>query len=622
MSKWLISSLMMFIIFTAWTFKNIWFSYEMLNESNILLQALSGLGLTMLLASIFLFSSRKINYIFSIFLYALVSILLYGDVVYERYYNDILSIKLLEQAGQAAEVGNSIVTLIQSQDIIYFMDLILLIILLSILLLTNKEPKRKSIKLATAAFCTGILGISSLTIFTIEAQYSNQYKVAKAGMLPAHIFNATKTLDENRVAPVLSKDTSIKELDEIKTYFNEKQKSQLRSPYYGIAKGKNLIIVQAESLNDFVINKKIAGQEITPNLNKLIKNSFYYNNIYTQIGKGNTSDAEFVVNNSLFPPKDTSGYKGYVDGVFQSLPQILDTAGYYVTASHGNRPEFWNRKAAYPAQGFEEFYSTNHPDIDASHKLGMGISDQSIFSQMTDIYKKQSERGNFFGFIITLSQHRPFELPDEYQYLDLPNKFNDTAVGDYLQSSKYADDALGDFIKKLKESGLWEETVFVYYGDHYGLLPDKSKQLKNLLGVKFDRKEMFNIPLIIHYPGQEVGETKDIIGGMVDIAPTVISLLGIKQDLYQVGVDLNSKEQGFVGFRHGFPTYSYFSDNYDFTMSPTGEFEQGSCIKVSSGKEVDVQNCREGYERIKKGIKMSDRLLENDLIKILRDGKL
>ncbi|MFP3338857.1 LTA synthase family protein, partial [Micrococcus sp. SIMBA_131] len=125
---------------------------------------------------------------------------------------------------------------------------------------------------------------------------------------------------------------------------------------FGMGENKNLVIVQGESLNDFVIGLKVNGEEITPNLNELIQKSHYFTNIYTQIGKGNTSDAEFIVNNSLFPAEKESGYSAYENAAFQSLPILLNEEAYRTSVAHGNDPDFWNRKAAYPAQGFDEFY--------------------------------------------------------------------------------------------------------------------------------------------------------------------------------------------------------------------------------------------------------------------------
>jgi phosphoglycerol transferase MdoB-like AlkP superfamily enzyme len=380
-------------------------------------------------------------------------------------------------------------------------------------------------------------------------------------------------------------------------------------------------MIQAESLNDFVVNLKVNGQEITPHLNEFIKENSYYPNTYLQIGRGNTSDAEFVANNSLYPSKKDGAYRTYEKGVFQSLGQIFKKEGYLTSAAHGNSPDFWNRKNAYPAQGFDIFYSKDHPEIDDSKILGLGIDDKNFFKQMVGIWEKQDKKGKpFYSFLITLSNHRPFELPKEFQQLDLPSHFDDTPVGDYLQNVHYADEAFGQLIAGLKKDGLYEKTVIVYYGDHYGLIPENAEQLKKDLGIDFNKKEMFNIPLVIHRPGQ-TPEVNDVIASQMDIAPTVTSLFGIEQPLYQLGYDLNVKKEGYVGFRHEITPFSFFSDKYDFVMSLDGVFKNGVCTDAKTGQKVDVEKCRNNYNRVQYEVELSDFLLQYDSIEKLRNQK-
>ncbi len=145
------------------------------------------------------------------------------------------------------------------------------------------------------------------------------------------------------------------DLEELKdrTYLEE-------GKYTGIGKGKNLIVIQVEALQNFVINHYYHGQEITPNLNKLIREqgSLYFDRYYQLIGRGgNTSDAEFVSNNSLYPSMDEPTYSQYEGNTFYGLPWVLRENGYTVWAFHGYEKEFWNRERAYVNQGFQRFIS-------------------------------------------------------------------------------------------------------------------------------------------------------------------------------------------------------------------------------------------------------------------------
>ena len=100
-----------------------------------------------------------------------------------------------------------------------------------------------------------------------------------------------------------------------------------------MAEGRNVFIIQVEALQNFVIGTSYEGQEIMPNLNAMIANdTIYFNNYSYQIGGGNTSDAEFAVNNSLFAPESEAAYVKYENNDFYGLPFLLKNSGY--TGAH------------------------------------------------------------------------------------------------------------------------------------------------------------------------------------------------------------------------------------------------------------------------------------------------
>ncbi len=152
-----------------------------------------------------------------------------------------------------------------------------------------------------------------------------------------------------------------------------------KGKHTGIGKGKNLIVIQVEALQNFPLNRFYDGQEITPNLNKFIDDSstIYFDNYYQQIGRGNTADAEFVSNNSLYPSMEDPTYKQYYGNTFYGLPWILRDNGYTAWVFHGYEKEFWNRERAYPNQGFQRFISEE--DYDIVESIGFGITDEEFF---------------------------------------------------------------------------------------------------------------------------------------------------------------------------------------------------------------------------------------------------
>ena len=139
--------------------------------------------------------------------------------------------------------------------------------------------------------------------------------------------------------------------------------------------------------------------------------------------------------------------------------------GYRAFAVHGFEGDFWNREAAYPYQGFEDYISME--DLDQDEIIGMGISDKSMFRQLVKLLKDQVTP--FFSFVITLTNHHPYILDEEFHSIELLDEDADTRFGDYLQTVRYTDEAIGQFIDDLKAAGLYDNTVIALYGDHHGL---------------------------------------------------------------------------------------------------------------------------------------------------------
>ncbi|MFC7373064.1 LTA synthase family protein [Fictibacillus iocasae] len=613
-----------FILIGGWTFKNIYFATDMVGGAHKKGILLSSAGLALILVAPLVIRVNKKMYAITFFLYALLSFVLYADVVYQRYYHSLLSVEMLGQAGQAKAVNDSVISLMRNSDYLYALDVALLLLLFFYPLKKmdyKREGYRFSILFVFFVFGIGVMKYTYMSI--VQDSYTEQLKAAKVGVLSTHISETYKSyMEKAAAAAAFNSEDNVKQLKKFEKELRKRQDTQKDSPYFGDAKGSNLLVIQAESLNDFVVNLKVDDQEITPHLNAFIKESSYYPNTYLQIGRGNTSDAEFVANNSLYPSKKDGAYRTYENGVFQSLAQILKREGYQTSAVHGNVADFWNRKNAYPAQGYDVFYSKEHPKIDDSSQVGLGISDSSMFQQMLPIWKEQDKNGSFYSFFVTLSNHRPFELPAEHQKLKLPEKMNNTPVGHYLQNVHYADVAFGELLDGLKKEGLYDNTVIAFYGDHYGLIPENADQLKAFIDVDFTKKEMFNIPLVIHRPTQTEGEVNEVVASQMDVAPTLTSLLGIEQPLYQLGYDLSVKKEGYVGFRHEITPYSFFSESVDFEMSLDGVFENGKCTDAKTGDRVDPEKCRPYYKRVQKEVEISDFLLQYNGIEQLRDGKL
>ncbi|MDD3169158.1 MAG: LTA synthase family protein, partial [Eubacteriales bacterium] len=237
---------------------------------------------------------------------------------------------------------------------------------------------------------------------------------------------------------------------------------QKNGELFGIAKDKNLIVIQMEAMQNMLIGRRYNGREITPNLNRLIREqgSIYFDNFYQQIGSGNTSDAEFAINNSLMGSIESFTYQLYQDNYLKGLPWILKDEGYRTAVFHGYDKTFWNRENMYPVIGFDTYISSDQLINDHIEGIGggniVGISDHAFFQQSVEYLKQMdAEPMPFYSFLITLSSHNPFYLPEELKGLDLLPRDKDNIVGNYLNAEHYADRCLGEFLELLKEEGLY-----------------------------------------------------------------------------------------------------------------------------------------------------------------------
>ncbi len=392
--------------------------------------------------------------------------------------------------------------------------------------------------------------------------------------------------------------------------------------YTGIGKDKNLIVIQVEALQDFVINRYYFGQEITPNLNRLVKDnsSIYFDNYFQLVGRGNTSDAEFVSQNSLHPSMNEPTYIQYGDNTFYGLPWLLRDNGYTPWVFHGYEREYWNRNNAYVNLGFERYIAEDNFQFEDI--AGFGIKDEDFLDQSMEYIKELDGINDnpFYAFLITLTSHTPFYMPEEDQHLVLMEEHKNTILGDYLQSIHYVDKELGKFIDNLKEEGLYDNTVIALYGDHFAISStvDEYKGLMtDYLGYEYDFDEMMNVPLIIHVPGEELGITNSNLGSQIDFYPTMANIMGYKIEKGIIfGQDLNN----LYFNNYVFPqTYmhigSVITKDDVFVISKDLVFEHSKAFSRSTKEDIGIDRFRGLYKKAIEEITISNYILENDLIK-------
>ena len=560
------------------------------------------------LATIFFgLSQCKFKWKKGIFLtiYSLLSLLMFSDAMYYNYYNQTVSIKQLWQASNVAAVPDSFIATLIPTSFLLFIDIPFVYLnfkkrvqVLEFTVNLKKEIKYILVSLS-AVFI--ILVVNPLQSVAID-------KVNSVEFFTNHVNDIYSTISEN----IKSSEMPPEEVLEVVEVVAPQSEG---NRFEDIGAGKNLIVVQVEALQNFVIGAEYNNQVITPNLNALLeKDTIYFDQYYSNIGKGNTVDAEFSSMNSLYPVIDRECYTLYADNTYNGLPWLLREKGYYSFATHGYEGSFWNREAAYPKQGFQEFYSME--DLDASDTIGLGISDKSMFPQAVELIKKQE--GPFFNFIVTLTSHHPYLIDEEDASLVLREEEKDTKLGAYLQTIHYTDEAIGEFIQELKAAGLYENTVIAFYGDHHALnvnMDNNYEIMSEFLGKEYDYDEMLSVPLLIHVPNSGVKSTISTTGGQIDFLPTIANIMGLDiEQPYVLGQDLANAKDGFVAFTAYLFEGSFIHNNTMFEISREGVFEGSRAWVIQDHRVVDATQCLDDYNRAITLKETSKEILEQDLI--------
>lgn len=537
--------------------------------------------------------------------YFLLSLLMFADTMYYNYYNQTVSIRQLWQAKSVAAVPKSFLATLIPASFLLFVDIPFAYKCFKEY--ATKERIQKLLPFRNLKYVIYVLTAVIITLVANPFHSAAIESVSNIEFFTNHVNDIYETISDNVTPPEMKPEEILEVLDEV---------PKEETPYYqGIGKGKNLIVIQMEAFQDFVIGAEYEGQELTPNLNRLIEgDTLYFDQYYSNIGKGNTVDAEFSTLNSLYPVIDGECYRLFEDNTYNGLPWLMRDQGYYSFAIHGYKGEFWNRENAYPNQGFQDFYSLE--DLNQDEIIGMGISDKSMFKQLIPILEQQT--GPFFTFAITLTNHHPFVLEEQYQTLTLAEEDKGTKFGSYLETIHYTDEAIGQFISDLKASGLYDNTVIALYGDHHGLncgMEDVVPSVSKFIGRTYDYDEMLNVPLIIHVPGSGINKTITTTGGQVDFMPTIANIMGLTLDgAFIVGQDLSNATEGFVAFTSYLFEGSFVTNNIMFEISREGIFEGSRAWKIGTNEEVDASLYQDEYDKALLLKETSKEILEQNLI--------
>ncbi len=492
---------------------------------------------------------------------------------------------------------------------IFFIDNILAAILS---IIAYKKLPKTSYKNRTLKVVL-ILIILLLNIFVVKDQINDIYE-SKSYNKSLIIQNASVYYYHYEDAKDYLLNLFVKEeVDEEK--FNEIYEKYANSEeeeteYSGIAEDCNVIILQLESLSEYVIGKTVNGKEITPNLNKFFSENIYFAEMYNQ-GLGSTADSEFEMENSLYPLENGYVFQKYYSNTWQDIYSTLKEEGYYTSFMHPNTSTFWNREEMYKNGYKVDEYNDieSFPDIESA---GEFYSDEGFFEEAVQIMS--GYEGKFCTTLVSVTTHIPFYLTgvsnlEEKLTIteeDLAN-YEDETLKNYLISCNFVDYAFGKFLEELEEAGLMENSIIIVYGDHgAGLTSEEDVQKlyaeNGLEYTAFDEiTENVHIPCGIRIPGVDNAETITRCVSKIDIKPTILDLLGVT-DNFSIGKTVfSNKDYSFIKGL-GIITSEYYSFNGIYYRRDTGE---------------EVEETEELYNftsQMEEEIYLSDTIIKNDLL--------
>ncbi|WP_151735462.1 LTA synthase family protein ['Paenibacillus yunnanensis' Narsing Rao et al. 2020] len=553
-------------------------------------------------------SKRKILYYMIANL--LITLIYFAVLMYYKYYGVIATYHALQQADKVTKVGESTYSLIAPYYLFIFVDIVFFLFLMFRPKYVKRMKERGSRRMSRKVLLTSTVLSLALCVFSVWPNHASMNEIKKAesmGILNYEVYTllADSTEDETIID---AKEITQQVVDQVKGTV-----TPAAPKYSGVDQGKNLIVVQMESFQNFLIGLKIDGQEITPNINKLVKENTYFNNFYTNAGQGTTSDAEFVVNTSFYVPKNEPATSSdYMNKAVPSLPRLLSRSGYYTATFHTNSVEFWNRTALYKAVGFDTYYDQAFYGDD--DHIAFGSSDEVLFKKtVPELARLDSQPQPFYAMVISMSAHHPFHLPEAKYKIQLAEEYDDTLLGNYLYAQNYADYAMGQFLDQLKASGLWDDSVIVFYGDHQGVpmytLDSAEKELmQSLVGHEYGYTDMFNIPFIVHSPSGQLPPVMSGTGGQIDILPTVANLLGVStESQLHFGQDLFNQESNLIPLRHFLPTGSFINDSSIYVTGK--DYADGSNYSLIDNGLIPGGSTEEQFNRAQRLLDLSNSYL-------------
>ena len=558
--------------------------------------------------------------ILTLLLDLLFSILIFGDNVYYTYSSSFLSVAQMSNLQYGESIMATLPSLIQAKQIVYFIDIVLIVLLLvcGLVKIEKKErAKKRHIVLRCVSLVTAIVLFIVFELDYIEKgglkSYNKDMQMRESTVFGYHIYDVENAINIKSRTKYKNEEQVVEAYSELKNDYKEKYGEEQYLNMKGILEGKNVIIVQLESVQEFVVNRIINGKEITPNLNKFLEENIEIKNMNMQ-SYSTTADSEHSTITSLYPMENGMAFSKYYTNKYDDIFNEFNKKGYHTSYMHGNYPYFWNRGNVYGRLNLDSLELKEQFE-DLSENINGDLSDELLYKQAVQKIKDYDQP--FFSYIVSASSHTPFSLEglqDKSKVSIDVGKYKETYFGNYLEAVNYADYAFGEFIKSLKENNLYDDVSIIVYGDHNGLTM-YDEEMKDFLS-NFD-DNITEVDLKLNYtkvlagikiPGMEnkhLKITKPV--SKLDIKPTFAYLCNL-DDVFSIGTNMFESKDFVCLNNERIITDKYYYDEDWFNI------ENGEMLELDKLDDNTKEQLNKYYDYMKRELDISNSVILNNLL--------
>lgn len=456
---------------------------------------------------------------------ALLDVLLVANLMYFRTYYSAIPASSYLEAGNLADFKASVTDSLRWADIV----LLLISIATAVMAFRYKTTKRQPLAAVLKWWAAPLAGFA-LLLTGVNLCKGGFHKSLRSVRQSAYLCSADAPIfsvfgciwyDITDAAEPITPEKQA----EIEQWLASQPKHQ---PTDSVTeKRSNLLIVFAESLESWVLEKEVDGKEITPCLNRLLKekSTLYAPNVLTQVKGGRSIDAQLMICSGLLPLMSGTYSSLYYDNTFYTLQKAMrelkHSRSYLLTI---DKVSTWNQGAVARSFGTDTIISYHDFKMTEAFGTHKRIGDASFFQQC----REKIERGevwkpgeSVYMQFVTYSGHAPFKLPDHLRTITFPASIPEKAA-DYMTTAHYTDKAIGDFVAYLKTLPQYKETIVVIVGDHEGLASYRQELVGNPACRGLVSDKQLTPFIVLNSP---VGMRYDKFMGQIDIYPTLLNLM-------------------------------------------------------------------------------------------------